>query len=103
MEFPVSTLENLPEVVASELDRITPFTPEEVYYDFKIQSQDEEKVSLLVIAARADRIDPYLEAFREKGLRLAGITVHLAGMETLWRYQTRGPEAVFLEIQEKGL
>ena len=58
VEFPVSTLENLPVVVASELDRITPFTPEEVYYDFKIQSRNEEKVSLLVIAARADRIRP---------------------------------------------
>jgi Tfp pilus assembly protein PilN len=102
VEFPVSTLENLPAVVASELDRITPFTPEEVYYDFKIQSRNEEKVSLLVIAARADRIDPYLEAFREKGLRVGGITVHLAGMETLWRYQALGPEACFLEIQGKG-
>ena len=102
VEFPVSILENLPQVVASELDRITPFTPEEVYYDFKIQSRDEEKVSLLIIAARADRIDPYLEALREKGLRVGGITVHLAGMETLWRYQALGPEACFLEIQEKG-
>ena len=102
VEFPVSTLENLPVVVASELDRITPFTPEEVYYDFKIQSRNEEKISLLVIAARADRIDPYLEAFREKGLRVGGITVHLAGMETLWRYQALGPEACFLEIQKKG-
>ena len=102
VEFPASTLENLPDVVASELDRITPFTPEEVFYDFKIQSQDEEKVSLLVVAARADRINPYLEAFREKGLRLAGLTVHLAGMETLWRYHPHGPETVFLEIQGKG-
>ncbi len=102
VEFPVSTLENLPDVVAYELDRITPFSPEEVYYDFKIQSRDEEKVSLLVIAARADRITPYQEAFREKGLRLAGLTVHLAGMETLWRYQARGPETVFLEVQGKS-
>jgi Tfp pilus assembly protein PilN len=102
VEFPVSTLENLPVVVASELDRITPFSPEEVYYDFKIQSRNGEKVSLLVIAARADRIDPYLDAFREKGLRLAGLTVHLAGMETLWRYHAREPETVFLEIQGKG-
>ena len=85
--------------MAYELDRITPFSPEEVFYDFKIQSRDEEKVSLLVIAARADRIIPYQEAFREKGLRLAGLTVHLAGMETLWRYHTHEPETVFLEIQ----
>jgi Tfp pilus assembly protein PilN len=102
VEFPVSTLENLPVVVASELDRITPFTPEEVYYDFKVQSRDEEKISLLVIAARADRIDPYLEAFREKGLQVGGITVHPAGMEALWSYQALGPETCFLEIQEKG-
>lgn len=102
VEFPVSTLENLPVVVASELDRLTPFTPEEVYYDFKIQSRNEEKISLLIIAARADRIDPYLEAFREKGLRVGGITIHLAGMEALWRYQELGPEVCFLEIKEKG-
>jgi len=102
VEFPVSTLENLPDVVAYELDRITPFSPEEVFYDFKIQSRDEEKVSLLVIAARADRITPYQEAFREKGLRLAGLTVHLAGMETLWRYQAREPETVFLEVQGRS-
>ncbi len=102
VEFPVSTLENLPVVVASEMDRITPFTPEEVYFDFKIQSRNEEKISLLVIAARADRIDPYLEAFRGKGLRVGGLTVHLVGMETLWHYQALGPEACYLEVQEKG-
>jgi Tfp pilus assembly protein PilN len=101
-EFPASILENLPEVVSSELDRVTPFIPEEVYYDYRIQSRDEEKVTLLVIAARADRIDPYLEAFREKGLRLAGVTVHLEGMRTLWRYWGQEPAAAFLEIQEKG-
>jgi Tfp pilus assembly protein PilN len=101
-EFPASILENLPEVVSSELDRITPFTPEEVYYDYKIQSRDEEKVTLLVIAARADRIDPYLEVFREKGLRVAGVTVHLEGMQALWRYRDQEPMAAFLEIQESG-
>jgi Tfp pilus assembly protein PilN len=102
VEFPASTLENLPEVVSFELDRITPFNPEEVYYDYKIQSRDEEKIALLVIAARADRIDPYLEAFRGKGLRVAGVTVHLEGMQTLWRYRDQEPVAAFLEIQKKG-
>lgn len=100
VEFPAAVRENLTDVVAYEMDRLTPFGSDEVYYDFKTLSADSQLLRMVVIAARADRIDPYLQAFREKGLRVVGITTHLVGMETLCRYAARGPETVFLQVRE---
>lgn len=101
-DFPATVRENLSEVVAYEMDRLTPFNPEEVYFDYRALSEEEDRLRLLVVAARADRIDPYLAAFRDKGLRVTGITTHLIGWECLSRYAGREGEMIFFELREKG-
>jgi Tfp pilus assembly protein PilN len=100
VEFPTSVLENLSDVVAYELDRISPFTPETAYYDFKILKEEADRVFILVAAARADLIDPYLKAFREKGFNVDGITVNLLGLSTLDRYSTKSNHGLFIEIEK---
>jgi Tfp pilus assembly protein PilN len=101
-DFPAAIRENLSAVVAYEMDRLTPFNPEEVYFDYRLLSEEEDRVRLLVLAARTDRIDPYLAALRAKGLRIAGLTTHLVGLECLSRYAGREGETIFLELREKG-
>ncbi len=101
-DFPVTVRENLSEVVAFEMDRLTPFNPEEVYFDYRALSEEENRLRLLVIAARADRIDPYLAAFGDKGLQVTGITTHLVGWECLSRHAGREGEMIFFELREKG-
>jgi len=102
VELPISTLENISQVITYELDRLTPFNPEEAFYDFKIINQEAEKLTLLLVAARADRIDPYLTALLEKGLKVSRITVNLLGLGTLCRYIKGEGPILFSEIDENG-
>jgi general secretion pathway protein L len=100
VDYPSSVLENISNVVAFELDRITPFTPENAYYDFQILNEEEEKVSIAVAAARADLIDPYLKAIQEKGFKIDQITINLLGLSSLCRYIQKSDNSLFVEIDE---
>jgi Tfp pilus assembly protein PilN len=100
VDYPVSVLENLSNVIAFELDRITPFTPENAYYDFRILNEEEGKVSIAVAAARADLIDPYLKAIQGKGFKIDQISINLLGLSGLGRYIQRSDGSLFIEIDE---
>ena len=69
-EFPLAVKENLSNVVEYELDRITPFGSDDAFFDFRVVDEKEDKLVLLVIAAKADMIKPYIEALREKGVNV---------------------------------
>ena len=101
-EFPSTVKESLPNVVSYEMDRLTPFVPEEAFFDFKVIGESGERLTLLVIAARADMITPYLTALAENGFDVTRITTDLAGMCTLCRYTEKKADAIFIEIGEGG-
>ncbi|MEW6586234.1 MAG: PilN domain-containing protein [Nitrospirota bacterium] len=101
-EFPIAVKENLPNVVSFELDRITPFSSEDAYYDFKILGETTEKITLLIAAAKADIVDQYREALGEKGIKVSRVTVNLSCLETLSRYRDDKSDSLFLEIGKEG-
>ena len=103
VDFPVTVRENLTEVVAFEMDRLTPFVPEEVHFDFQLLWEDRDTLRLAITAARADRIDPYISAFREKGIRITGITTHLVGVESLIRLAGGGRTRCFWRSGKKTM
>ncbi|HMK64370.1 MAG TPA: PilN domain-containing protein [Thermodesulfobacteriota bacterium] len=100
VEYPTSVLENISEVIAYELDRITPFTKETAYFDYRILKTEGERVSILVAAARADMIDPYLKALREKGFKVEGIIINLLALNTLIRYDRRASYTLVIELDQ---
>jgi Tfp pilus assembly protein PilN len=101
-EFPSTVKENLPAVVSYEIDRLTPFSPEEAFFDFKVIADTGERLTLLVMVARADMILPYLAALSENGFEVGGITVDLAAMCSLCRYADRKADAIFIGIDGRG-
>ena len=101
-EFPVTVKENLSDVISYELDRITPFSSEDAFYDFKILSENAGKLSVLVAAAKADFIRPYLDALSEKGIIVSRVAVNMSGFETLCRYIGGKTDRVFIEIGQGG-
>jgi general secretion pathway protein L len=100
VEYPSSVLENLAEVVTYELDRITPFTPETAYYDFKILKEEEGRVFILVAAARADLVDSYLRALRDKEFKVESITIDLLGLGSLGRQANKLDRGLIIEIEK---
>lgn len=101
-EVPVTFKENLPEAVLFELDRLTPFKPEDIYHDFTVLKEDANKLTLLLIAVRKDLINPFLSELGAQGFKVAGITVNLSGLGALCHYMEPLTDAIFIDIDEKG-
>ncbi len=100
IDYPITILENLSNVISFELDRITPFTPENAYYDFKIFNEEAGKVNILVAAIRMDLVNPYLKAIQEKGFKVDQITINLLGLGTLCRYIHKTDRVLFVGIDQ---
>lgn len=101
-EFPVTVKENLSDVVSYELDRLTPFSTEDTFYDFKILKESAEKLIVIVMAAKAELIKPYIDALRERGIHVTKITANLSSIETLCRFIDKRTDSVFVEVKENG-
>lgn len=75
--MPAATEENLAQVLAFEMDRLTPFRPEEVYFDHRVVSRDAAAGTLLVQMALARReiVDAGVDALRDLGVSVQGVAV----------------------------
>ncbi|OPY86217.1 MAG: Fimbrial assembly protein (PilN) [Smithella sp. PtaU1.Bin162] len=74
-EFPITAKENLANVISYELDRLTPLTPENAYYDYKIIAESQKKISVLLNVAKADQINPFLEALHSKNIKIEKLSI----------------------------
>lgn len=82
--FPLTVREHLPGVIASELDRLTPLTPERALYDFRVLAQGGERISIQLAAAKGETIQPYLDALGQKGIAVRQVAVAgVAGLNLL--------------------
>lgn len=75
LTLPQATEENLGQTLAFELDRYTPFKPDQAYYDFCIRSRDESSNQIkveLAVARRAD-VEPLLRVVTSLGLHIQGL------------------------------
>jgi len=82
-EFPLVVKDTLSDVIAYELDRLTPLAPEWALYDFRILAEDENRIRILLAATKTERIQPYLDALTEKGIRIGGVGLSAAGVPGL--------------------
>ncbi|MFZ5997474.1 MAG: PilN domain-containing protein [Nitrospirota bacterium] len=102
-ELPSAAAANLPEVISYELDRFTPFSAAEAFYDYLVLREEKERLSLLIAAVKADLMNPYLAALRESGISVKGITFDLSGISSLYRYMTGSDGFVFMTVNEEGV
>lgn len=75
--MPAATEENLRQVLGFEMDRLTPFRADDVYFDYRVTSRDSAAATLAVLlaVARRDLVDARVEMFRSLGLSVQGVTV----------------------------
>lgn len=73
--MPAATEENLAQVLAFEMDRLTPFRADEVYFDYRVTGRDAAAgtIAVLVAVARRDVVDGQVERLRAAGLTVEGI------------------------------
>lgn len=101
-EFPSTVKENLPDVVFYEIDRLTPFMPDESFFDFRILKEHDGRLTVLLMVVKAEVVRPYIEALREHGFKVAALTVDLSSIGTLCRYWNKGGDTIFLRLGEEG-
>jgi general secretion pathway protein L len=75
--MPAATEENLPQVVAFEMDRLSPFRAEEVYHDQRVISRDPANAQVLVqiAVARREVVDAAVARLRDLGVNVRGVVV----------------------------
>jgi len=101
-EFPSTIKENLSEALSHEMDRITPFSSEDLYYDYRILREAGNRIYLLVIAVRAETVRPYIEALNEAGFNVSRVTVNHAGMGAIFRHIYKDSDTVIVDISKDG-
>lgn len=75
--MPAATEENLAQVLSFEMDRLTPFRADEVYFDHRVVSRDAAAATLVVLVAvaRRDIVDSRVELLRSLGVTVEGVGV----------------------------
>lgn len=101
VEFPSTVRENLASVVAFEMDRLTPFTSDEAFFDFKVLKEDGGRITLLLMAARSDAVMPYLNSLAANGFTVNRITVDIAGISAFCGQEGKDSDVLFIGIDEK--
>ncbi|MEL7470905.1 MAG: PilN domain-containing protein [Pseudomonadota bacterium] len=68
--LPVATEADLDQVLGYELDRLTPFAPDEIYYAGEVTGRDETRgmIDVALTYTARDRVDPLLHHIRSAGL-----------------------------------
>ncbi len=77
LTMPAATEENLRQVLAFEMDRLTPFKADEVYFDYRVLSRDAVAGQILVqlAVARREVVDARIQALRALGANVRGVAV----------------------------
>ncbi len=75
--MPAATEENLRQVLAFEMDRLTPFRADEVYFDYRVVSRDPASGQILVqlAVARREVVDARVQKLRALGANVQGVAV----------------------------
>ncbi|HEX3096505.1 MAG TPA: pilus assembly protein PilM [Usitatibacter sp.] len=75
--MPMATEENLRQVLAFEMDRLTPFRAEDVYFDYRVVSRDAAagRLSVAIAVARREVVDALLARLRALGANVQGVSV----------------------------
>ncbi len=74
--LPIETEENLREVLAFEMDRQTPFSVDQVYYDYVVNTRDKQNrtLDITLILAPIDKISLALKQLEENRVRINAIS-----------------------------
>jgi general secretion pathway protein L len=69
VSFPSQVRDNLPRVVGYEIDRLTPFQVDQVYFDFRIRDVPAraDKISVELALCRRDQARDWLQRLRDAG------------------------------------
>jgi type IV pilus assembly protein PilM len=76
--------EELDEYIADEAEQYIPFDIEDVYLDYQVIKTDKERNDVMLVAAKKEVIDDYLEMLQEQKLIPVLVDVDGFALENIW-------------------
>src|SRR5512145_2729101 len=98
--FPAAVREYLGNVVYNELDRLTPLSPGNAFYDFNTIEDDENHLTLLLAALRREKIEPYLAALQSKNISVVQVSVSSFAVSQLIGRVYHHPHYIYVAADE---
>ena len=77
VSMPAATEENLRQVLEFEMDRLTPFKADEVYFDYRVVSRDAAagQLHLQLAVARREVVDARVRELKDLGINVQGVAI----------------------------
>ena len=91
LELPIAVKENLRETLGYELEKHVPFTPEEVYFDFEIISEDKAagRLQLLLVVVKKEALSPVLAVSEHLGFGVSGVGITATALADYFSWACR--------------
>lgn len=77
VEFPLAVKENLRDTLGYEMEKYIPLPVNDIYFDYQIVAEDKDsgKLKLLLVAAKKETVDLYLDLAAHIGVGISGIEI----------------------------
>ena len=105
IEFPLAVKENLRTTLSYEIEKYIPLSASDIYFDFHIisESKEEEKLQLLLVAAKKDVFEYYLDIAAQIEKGISGIGIVPAALTNYCLYHQNVPaSSILLYSREAG-
>ena len=82
VELPLAVKENLRDTLGYEMEKYVPFSADAIYFDYQVieEDKDSRKLKVLIVAAKKEAVDPYLDLAARIGVDISGIEIASTAM-----------------------
>ena len=91
LELPIAVKENLRETLGYELEKHVPFSPEDVYFDFQIISEDKsaDRLQLLLVVVKKQALSTVLAVSEQLGFGISGVGITATALADYFSWQSK--------------
>ncbi len=95
-DFPLTVKENIPDAVRFELDRLTPLSPEDAYYDYHVTGEQNGRLNLIINVTRRKLVNEYRDILKRKGIDVRIVMPSTSATNVLIRYLYKKQNYIFI-------
>ena len=96
LELPIAVKENLRETLGYELEKHVPFSPEDVYFDFQIISEDKsaDRLQLLLVVVKKQALSTVLAVSERVGFGISGVGLTATALADYFSWRSKKEIAI---------
>ncbi|PKN35744.1 MAG: hypothetical protein CVU61_02670 [Deltaproteobacteria bacterium HGW-Deltaproteobacteria-19] len=100
-DFPITIKENVPDAVRFELDRLTPLSPEDAYYDYHVAGEQNGRLNVIMNVTKRKLVNEYQDVLKRKGIDVKIVTPSTSAIDVLIRYLYKKRNYIFINRAKK--